>query len=150
MNRSLVFFSLFLIVVGAFFGLYLVSFFGLLMLIPAFLAASKPLPRPRPSPPSQAPRRISPPPETKAETPAQAPSQPGDQSKMMPLSVPEYGGSTGLSYSPPLFPTPMLLTSMPSAVPSPPRPKEPGMKEGSRDELVEVVALLALLKLAFD
>jgi len=65
-----------------------------------------------------------------------------------PLPTPPAG--TPVSYSPALFPTPLLmpvsqLSTFPQAVKEP-----PPQKQGERDELLEAGAILALLKLVFS
>jgi hypothetical protein len=143
MNRDLFGFAILLILVGIGFGIYLISFVGLLLMIPAFLA------RPRQKTggsPSQQTRRISPPPvrqaepwvstaQPKAATPAPAPA-PADA----PATTPTYGV--------PLFPTSMFpsLTMTPAPQASQEATAE---KPTQRDELLEIGAILALLRFAF-
>ena len=148
MNRNLAIFSLLLILVGLAFGLYLIAFFGFLLIIPAFLVPQNPPGRPPRAPPPPAPRRITPPAETKPEPVAAPPSQ------EMAMPSPSYSSSSTMqqTYSPALFPSPMLpsLSQVPGLASAQPPKEASAMKqEGSRDELVEMGAILALLKLAF-
>ena len=147
MNRTLVYFSVVLIIIGLLFGIYLIAFVGFLLLLPALLTASRPPAKPTPAPVTQAPRRIIPAPENKPET---VPS-PGQH---MPMPTPMPVGavpttSMGQSYSQALFPTPLMpslsLMGM-GSIPQVAKEAVPTKPEG-REELVEVVAILALLKL---
>ena len=157
LNRNLLVFSLFLIVLGFGFGLYLLSFIGVLILIPALASPSQAPARKAPpqSPqPSQPPRRVSPPvysppspppaPSPKTE-PAAAPPPP-----MTYMSTSASSSSMPpISYTPALFPSPLIpsLSMMGSAPPPVKAPQE--VKREGQDELVEVGAILALLKIVF-
>jgi len=148
MNRNLVIFSLFLVLIGVAFDLYLVAFFGLLILLPAFFASSKPSARtpgaPQTPQPKQAPRRIIP--------RAAAKPEPAPTSTAQPMAAPEYSAPTyHPSYTPALFPSPMLPTLSQMPTTSTPVPKAASeTKQGvERDELVEAGAILAVLKLLF-
>jgi hypothetical protein len=156
LNRNLLFFSLFLIIVGVGFGIYLVSFIGFLMLIPALASPSQaPARRAPPSSPqlSRPQKRVTPPkysppsppaPPSSTE-PATAPAQPMTYMSVSPSS----SQAQPISYTPALFPSPMLpsLSLMGNAPPPEKMPQE-ARREG-QDELVEVGAMLALLKLVF-
>ena len=152
LNRNLLLFSIFLIVLGVGFGVYLLAFFGVLLLIPALMAPSRPVPRPS-APTRQEPRRITPPtrprPMVIPPQPMMTPSQPetiSQVSAMMP-ATPQPSSST--SYSPALFPNSMFPSLSLSGTPQP-RPVDSMARKGSeRDELIEAGALLALFKLFF-
>jgi len=145
MNRNLVVFSLLLILVGLAFGLYVISFFGLLILIPAFASSPRPPPRPASTQPRQQPRRIIPPSQPAPQPqPEQAapPVQPKQMVSASPATQPQ-------SYAPALFPSSMFpaLSGMGSTLPA--AKEAPAPKSEGRDELVEVGTMLALLKLVF-
>jgi len=144
LNRALVYVSLFLILVGIGLGIYLVSFLGVLLLIPALLSPTN-LPKPRPptSTQSQPPRRIIPP--APAQPAASAPeSQPMTTVSM--TSTPMYTPTQYQGYSGPLFSATMFpsLSTMgtPQPTPGPPPPTNQG-----KEDLLEVVAILAVLRL---
>jgi hypothetical protein len=149
LNRKLFYFSIVLILVGLFFGIYLVAFFGFLLLLPALLATSRPPVRPSPAPAKQAPRRIIPAVEKK---PAAVVSQ--AQPMPMPMATPTAAAvtspsTTPQSYSSALFPAPLMPSlSLMGMGGMPQMAKEsPAAKQEGRDELVEVGAILVLLKL---
>ena len=142
MNRNLVYFSFFLVLIGVGFGFYLLSFLGLLLLIPALLSPSR-LPAPRPQQPRQPPRRIIP----------QAP-QP-QPSASMESATPTAYASASVAYSSQqmqpssaLFPTTMF-PSLSQMGTSPAEPSQPPAKNEPKDDLVEVGTILVLLKLVF-
>ena len=141
MNRNLVAFSLLVILAGLAFGLYLISFFGFLILIPALASGSRLPTRPPPTQPKQQPRRIIPPAPPQPES-----TVPAVQAKPMAAAQPTMQVQ---SYSPALFPSSMFpslagMGSTPLAAKEAATPKPDG-----RDELVEVGTMLALLKLVF-
>lgn len=145
MNRNLLIFSLLLVFLGFGLGLYLLSFFGLLLLIPSLLSPSRLPARPSPAPvPSrQQPRRIAPPPvQQPVVTPAPQPVPEATRPMAPPMplkSTPTYAGA--------LFPNPILPALSPTGA-SAVLPKETAEKKpAERDELVEMGAVLALLKL---
>ncbi|MDE1858321.1 MAG: hypothetical protein KGI26_04540 [Thaumarchaeota archaeon] len=139
MNKNLVIFGAFLIVLGAGVGYYLISLFGLLILIPALIAPSRPISR-LPTSAKEEPRRIAPKPQpmpAQVQTPASQPAMAAPISQPGPYS----------SYSPALFPNSMFPSlSLSAAVQLQPASAAPA-KAAERDELIETGALLALLKL---
>jgi hypothetical protein len=153
MNRNLLLFALFLAVLGVVFGFYLITFFGLLLLIPAALIPSR-APARTPQPPKQAARRTPPPQGLQSMAKEQAPqsmsSQPVSQSMspqpMAAMSSVPYSSSYQ-SYSPALFPSSMFPSLSMSGSAQPQPQGELAKKQAERDELVEVGAMLALLKL---
>ena len=157
MNRNLLVFSLFIIVAGLAFGLYIISFFGLLLLIPALAPSPRPPARNAP-PPSQpqpwgraTPRRSSPsppaPPMPPPRTEPVAPPAPPVASMATSYLTPSPSPTQPVSYSLALFPSPLLpsLSTM-GSVPQPAKMQQEVRHEGV-DELVEVGALLVILKL---
>ncbi|HKT22043.1 MAG TPA: hypothetical protein VJR06_05470 [Nitrososphaerales archaeon] len=146
MNRNLLLFSFFLILLGVGFDFYLVSFFGVLLLIPAFMAPSRTAPRPAQTTASPGARRIGPPPKPQVAA-QQAQPEPQPQSRMMP---PAAQPGQSLPYSPALFPTSMF-PSLSLSGGTNPQPVDSNAKQPSeRDELIETGAMLALLKLLFS
>jgi hypothetical protein len=147
MNRNLLLFALFLAVLGIGFDFYLLTFFGLLLLIPAALIPSKP-PARTPQPPKQVARRTGPPQSSQSMAKEQAP-QPMSQyvPQSMAAMAPAQYSSSYQSYSPALFPNSMFpsLSMSGSATPQP--QGEPAKKQPERDQLVEAGAILAILKL---
>jgi len=154
MNRNLLIFALLLIFVGFGVGFYLISFFGLLLLIPALLSPTRvpSRPTPAPEPPKPQPRRITTRPAKQPEGPMAAPTAPpmeGSVSAPMPsrMAAPSYQ-SQSIVYTPPLFPTTMFpsLSGM-AGTPAPP-PREPEHeRRREENDLLEVVGLLVLLRL---
>jgi hypothetical protein len=152
MNRNLFVFSLLLVFAGVGLDFYFISFIGLLLMIPSLLVSSRPPVRtaPQPSQTQQMPWRISPPAhvqqepkaptvETKVEVPMPAP---------MPAVPPSPMASSVATYSPPLFPMPIIPALSPVGyIPGQPKGTS-SQKQGEGDELVEVGAILVLLKLA--
>lgn len=155
MNRNLLLFAVFLAVLGIVFDFYLLTFFGLLLIIPAAMIPSKP-PTQTSQPTSQQPRRTSSPRSATSMTREEAP-HPSPQS--MAQSVPQYTPQpmaptqpapylgSYQSYSPSLFPTSIFPSLSISGMAAPQPQGEPAKKQSERDELVEVGAMLALLKL---
>ena len=157
LNRNLLIFSLFLIIVGFVSGLYLVSFIGLLLLIPALASPSQAPARrgpPQPSQPSQPPKRVTPPlhgppSSPPAPSPKIEPAEPPPQTMTYMSTSPSLSSMQPISYTPALFPTPLLpsMSVMGSAPPQAKAPQEVGREK--QDELVEMGAMLALLKIVF-
>ena len=158
MNRNLLVFSLFIIVAGLAFGLYIISFFGLLLLIPALAAPTRPPAGNAPPQPSQSrpwgrviPRPSSPPPSPAPTPKAEPMSPPAPPMSSMATSYMAISSSPGqpVSYTPALFPMPLLpAMSVMGSAPQPVKPPQESRHEGP-DEIVEVGALLAMLKLLF-
>ena len=162
MNRNLFVFSLFIIAAGLAFGLYIITFFGLLLLIPALAAPTRPPARNAPPKPTQSqpqpwgrviPRR-SPPSPPPPPTPSQgtgpvAPPAPPMASMVTSYSAAPASSAQPVSYSPALFPSPLLpsMSTMGSA--PPPAKSQQESRHDGRDELVEVGALVAILKIIF-
>ena len=156
MNRNLLVFSLFIIVAGLAFGLYIISFFGLLLLIPALVAPTRPPTRNAPTQPTQPqpqpwgrvipPRSRSPPPIPSPRTERVAPPAPAMASTTTSYLPPSPPPAQPISYAPALFPSPLLPPMSIASSPQPAKPPQETKPEG-RDELVEAGALLAILKL---
>jgi hypothetical protein len=154
LNRNLLVFSLLLIFAGAGTGFYLIALFGLLLLIPALMSPTRvpTRPTPAPTPTKYQPRRIMPPPVKQPEPAMQAPSA-SSMAVPAPAQMAAYmaapsSESSGMSYTPPLFPTSLFpsLSGMSGAQPPTPRgPEHP--KPRGEDDLLEVGALLVLLRL---
>jgi hypothetical protein len=166
MNRNLLVFSLFIIVAGLAFGLYIISFFGLLLFIPALAAPSRPPARNTPPRPAQGqpqtqpwgrviPRRSSPapppPPTPSPMTEPVAPPAPPMASMATSYSVPLPSPAQPVSYTPALFPSPLIppMSAMGTAPQPQPAKSSQETRHDGRDELVEVGAILAILKLVF-
>jgi len=161
MNRNLLVFSLFIITAGLAFGLYIITFFGLLLLIPALASPSRPPAKNAPNQPAQSQpkpwgtviqRRSTPSPPPPTPSPKiepVTPPAPPISSMVSSYSTTSSPTNQPVSYTPALFPGP-LIPSM-SAMGAPPQPpKSPQeVKHEGIDELVEVGALLAVLKLVF-
>ncbi|MDG6900821.1 MAG: hypothetical protein JRM80_02520 [Nitrososphaerota archaeon] len=141
MNRNLVLFSVLLIMLGIGSGFYLLSLLGSLFLLPALISRGRPPPARATPPQKQEARRIIPltPPQPPAE--AAPPQVSGYMASPQPA---QYQG-----YSMALFPTTMFpsLSQMGGKALPPVQP--PVVKQDARDDLVEVGAMIALLKLAF-
>jgi hypothetical protein len=147
LNRTLLYFSLALILVGLLFGIYLVAFFGFLLLLPALLATSRPPARPSPAPATEAPKHVTPYAEKKPEV-VPTPSEPMPTTIPVPVAaVPP--PAMPQSYSPPLFPTPLMpsLSLMGTGGTLQMVKEAAPVRQGGQDELVEVGAILVLLKL---
>lgn len=137
MNRNLVYFGVFLVLLGIGFDFYPISFLGLILLIPALLSPSRPPMTRVPEAPKQEPKRI---------IPAAQPQPPASGAEPKSYFTPPPPTQTQ-TYAPALFPMPMFpsLSQMGTVA----RPVEPvPQKQGERDELIEVGAMLALMKLA--
>ncbi|HEV2226845.1 MAG TPA: hypothetical protein VGR56_08605 [Nitrososphaerales archaeon] len=145
MNRDLFGFAILLVLLGIGFGIYLISFVGLLLMIPAFLARPRQKTGTNPPPIRQQTRRISPPPVRQAEpwvTTAKPVATP-------PVPTPEPTSSTSTpTFGVPIFPTsmfpPLSITSAPPTLDA-----APPLKSAQGDELLEIGAILALLRFAF-
>lgn len=150
MNRGLLLFALFLVLVGYLSGLVVVLGLGVILVFPALLASSK-----KPAPPNpigqarqSQQRRIQ-----QTQPSPTAPQQAGGGLVVETMAGPRPSYSPDVSTAGALFPMPMFPSlSMPMGqygVPSGLRP-EPGPKEKqeSGDELLELVAIMAFLKLA--
>jgi ABC-type antimicrobial peptide transport system permease subunit len=162
MNRSLLIFSVLLILLGFVLGAILISIFGFFLLFPALL--SSPRPRPQGTPtgsgkqaPEPAPvMETAPEPDrTMATTPEWGKlEQVGTVARpVMPRTV-AAASTPSLSPSQPLFSAPLFPTSIfPSA--SQQMPAAQALNETKReapyvrDEVLELGALLALMKLVF-
>jgi hypothetical protein len=141
LNRTLLTFAGLLILLGLGFGIYVVSLFGLLLIFPALIAGSRPPTRPAPQPAREEPRRIAPPPYSQPQV--AVPQTP-------PMAAPQTPPAMqSLTYSPALFPTPLLSTLAPMASPPPSVKERQDGKPEERDELVEVGTILVFLKLFF-
>lgn len=140
MNRSLAYFSMLLIIVGVAFGYYLISFLGALLLIPSLLSPSRPPVPQQSTPQKQEPWRI-----TSHETPQFSPAKvAGPQAMAIPMT--EQPQPTPMqTYSSPLFPMPMF----PSLNQTPSPSQTPTAERERADELVEVAAIVVLLKFVF-
>lgn len=160
LNKSLVAFAALLIIGGVYVGLNIVIVLGVFLLIPGLLTTPKkqsPVPVSKSQQRQQGPqpRRTSRPPTQVAKTsysePAamQAPAQ-ASVSVPVPVTVPSVSQmSTGLAYSPSLFPT-SIFPSL--SLPPTYRQQSPETKEGKpaqRDELIELGVLVAVLRLVF-
>ncbi|MDV3292986.1 MAG: hypothetical protein LYZ70_01800 [Nitrososphaerales archaeon] len=143
MNRGLALFSFFLIVLGAGAGFYPVSVLGILLLIPALVVPSRrPLPRPQTTPPER--RRPAPAPSVilAATTPQSKQETPKVQMTSAPTE--EQRAAT----IPALFPTAMFPSMFPSFPTQQAQERKPaGEKPESRDEVLELAALVAILRL---
>lgn len=140
MNRNLLIFGFFLVLLGVAFNFYLISLFGVLMLIPALMSPRRVPARPGTAPKPDLPKRVMPivkPPQAESAPPAAGP-----QPVLEVVSV----SSAYLGYSPSLFPNSIFVPMMASQYPAQPPPVEP-KKSSERDELIEAGAMLALLKI---
>ena len=137
MNRSLVYFSVFLILIGIGFGFYVLSLLGAILLIPSLLSPTQLPARRAPGPTQpQPPRRIIPPKPAHPVAPATEPATAAPSYTPM-----QYQGFTGA-----LFPGPMFPSLSQMGAPQPTAGQTPPASQG-RDELLEVGAILAVLKL---
>jgi hypothetical protein len=138
MNRNFLIFGAFLILLGFGTGYYFLAFFGFLLLVGAFRSgASRPAPR-LPTPPREERRRIIPPPPKTEEHPHSTPAV----ASLVPPSSPPTP-----NYTPSLFPNSMF-PAMAGPSPQVHTSDKASANQGSRDELVEVGSILALLRLA--
>lgn len=140
MNRNLFAFAFLLILLGLGFNFYLLAFFGLLMLIPAFLSSTRPRMRPTPTSVKQEPRRITPP---LVRQPEVALSQTQPKSTVVAPSAEQ-----PVTYSPSLFPTSMFPAHTQLGTSPQPIRETGAVKPAERDELLEVGTMLILLRLA--
>ncbi|MDA4127122.1 MAG: hypothetical protein OK452_07980 [Thaumarchaeota archaeon] len=144
MNRDLFGFAILLVLLGIGFGIYLISFFGLLLMIPAFLIRSRPKTGRTSLPVKQQVRRITPPrpPVRLVEPPVSTP-QP-----VVSTNAPVPPATTTPTYAVPLFPTSMFPSL--SMTPAEQTSKEAtAAKPTQGDEVLEIGAILALLRFAF-
>lgn len=153
MNRNLLLFAFFLIVLGVGFGFYLLSILGVIMIIPGLLAPTRPVQRPAPpAPTKQETRRIIPvakpaSPQTGTELASQG-TQMSLGTQMYPATQTPVARSPNETpgFSPALFPNPILpYLSISGTNPIQPAPSP--QKAGERDELVEAGGIIVLLKL---
>lgn len=129
-----------LILVGIVFGIYLVLFLGVLLLIPAALSSarlpSQRTPIPQPEEPAM---RIIPPMPARPAPSAQEPQPMATSPMYTPI---QYQG-----YSGPLFPAPMFPSLSQMGAPPTTAGQAPPSASQGRDELLEAGAILAVLKL---
>ena len=142
MNRTLLLFALFLVVVGVGLGFYLISLFGFLILIPALMAPSKRPPVPVSAPPKREAKRISPLPQPQ---PTAAPEA-VEAKPPPPMTTPPPRPTDYQSFSPAIFPNSMFSYLSPSSVAPAAQPAVAAKKDTERDELIETGAMLAILK----
>jgi hypothetical protein len=150
MNRGLLVFSILLILLGFGLDAYLIAFFGFFLLFPALLTS----PRPRPQrPPTSSGQQAPEPAPAMETTPEPAPSWGTVSAPVAPptvaaASIPPSPISQP-SFSAPLFPTSIF------PIASQQMPTTQALKEtksgspGSRDEVLELGAILTLMKLIF-
>ncbi len=145
MNRNLLIFSILLIAIGVVSGYYYVSVLGFFLLFPSLISSPRrqgPVPIPKRSAPP--PRRVSPPAPT---TELFAPPEPAKPTATL---VPPAPPKPTANYSPPLFPTvifPSFNQPTPSVQPQQVAPAQQ-QQPGQRDDLLELGAIVAILKLA--
>jgi len=164
-NRSLLIFGLLMLLLAVATGVSIIALVGVFLLLTSFVLPSSPPPtvpnRPVGKP---APRRISPKPAEQPvpASPQTSATQMGMTSSSAPHSVaapatpPPVAGPqmqpslpTQPTFTPPLFPTSMFpSSSMYQQPPQAPGENRPGRHE-SKDEVLELGALVALLKLVF-
>ena len=141
LNRSLLVFAILLVLLGFGSNFYLLSLFGVLLLIPAFLSSSRPPKMGRtPVSTKQETRRIAPPPIQHYE--AAAPS-------VSPRAVNEIPSTTPSStFAPALFPTSMFPFLSQTVYRPEPTRETAEEKVNQRDDVLEIGTILALLRLA--
>jgi hypothetical protein len=144
LNRNLLVVALFLVLLGLGSNTYLVSFFGLLLLIPALLSSPRPRQRPVPSAVYQRPRRIAP---QQMPPPRVSPPSPQPQPQPQATATPPAAPTQTPAYSPALLPNSMFPPIFPSVYIPKPTSGASAEKAAERDELVEAGAILALLRL---
>lgn len=147
MNRNLVYVSVFLVLIGIGFGIYLLSFLGVLLLIPALLAPTN-LPKPKTPAPAHSqppPRRIIPPTPPHPAAPTPEPQSMATPSTYAPMTASMYTPMQYQGFSGPLFPAPMFPAL--SQMGAPPPPTQPPVSNQGKEDLLEVLALLAVLRL---
>jgi ABC-type antimicrobial peptide transport system permease subunit len=150
MNRNLLGFGFLIILVGIGSGFYLLSIIGLVIMIPALLAPSKIPTRPSQSTRSSAStvrpgtRRIIPPPIIRQPEPPT--SQPQHQLVVQATADSQISTPT---FSQALFPNSIFPSlSLISGSVQPPASSIP-VKSSERDEVLELGAILAFLRIAF-
>ncbi|HEY6283349.1 MAG TPA: hypothetical protein VIW22_05430 [Nitrososphaerales archaeon] len=151
MNRDLFGFAILLVLLGIGFGIYLISFFGLILMIPAFLARSRQKSAGPPVPAKQPPpRRISPPAVRQAEPWVSTPKQPAVTPA--PAYAPPLASASTTNQTPtfevPIFPNSMFPSLSPTSAANPAE-ETTTPKPTQQDELLQVGAILALLRFAF-
>jgi len=153
LNKSVVYLSIFLIIVGLAFNFYLISLLGLLFLLPGLAAPSRPPVRPPPTTSKPPPRRVIPqqPYQQPSQQPAQqatnvTSNQPVQAAQPMPMVASPPPPQTQ-GYSAALFPTQMFPTLNPMIQPVQSTKETSAAKQEGKDELLEVGTMLALLKL---
>lgn|GEM_PF-606764 len=160
MNRSLLVFSILLILLGLSFSVYIISILGFFLLFPALLSSPRPRPQgaptgsgqqaPEPAPVMETAPEPAPVMETISE---HAPvwgtlSTPTASRTVAPTSMPPLPPSQPL-FSAPLFPT-SIFPSASQQMPTAQALKETKSEAPApRDEVLELGALLALMKLIF-
>lgn len=144
MNRNLLALSIVMFVLGVSFNLYVLSLIGVLLFFPALLSSRRP-PVPPGQPTRPTPRRMPPP----APVGLQATPVPHPSMAQVPVSFPSSVTTQSQSYSPALFPTAMFPSlSQMGSTPPPAQESQPS-KPPERDEVIEMAAIMALMKLAF-
>ncbi len=145
MNRNLLVFGLFLVIAGLFSGYYVLSLFGVLMIVPALRSSSRSPPPPVSKPRDESPRTVM---GTTPQMQAPAMQAPKPPPPMPAMTAPSPSPQTQQpGYSPALFPTTLLpslsLSTGVTQVPSEPVPKS----QAAEDDVVKVGAVLALARL---
>jgi hypothetical protein len=143
LNRNLLLFSLFLVVVGAVFDFYIVSLFGVLLLVPALLQPSRTRASPAPGQPRQDVRRVTPAKPQSGAQPAQMAPQPS-ASEPPPQQL---NASQSYSYSPALFPRAIFPSLSLQGSPMQQTALPPEGRPAERDDLIEAGVILALARL---
>ncbi len=157
MNRSLLIFSILLILLGVGIGELVISIFGIFLLFPALL--SSPRPRPQGTPTGSGPQAPEPAPvmETAPTMEAGLEAAPAwgristsvTPATVAPVSMPPLLPSQP-SFSAPLFPA-VMFPSLSQQVQAAQALKEPKKEAlASRDDVLELGALLALVKLVLS
>lgn len=150
MNRGLLFFALIVIFLSSTSGYYSIAAIGVLLLIPALLTGST-RSTPKPAPARTEPGRVTPRKQPQPFNPATLQiEKPSQHEAPLPTVTTKYFVAQAVATSdaivPALFPTAMFPSFSPTVSESrdvKPAPEAPGQ----RDELVETVAALAILRL---
>jgi hypothetical protein len=146
MHSGLLVFSLLLIVAGFLLGSFFLSAIGVFLLIPAFMSPG-PSRQPTKTQTSPPPRKPAPYVPMSAPAPATLPPVPsGAPAPPAPQSGYEQRSAAG---NPALFPSTMFPSfgQSQAIMPTPGEAKQGGGTPETRDEFVEIVAVLAVLKL---
>jgi hypothetical protein len=145
MNRGLLAFAVFLIVIGASFNVIQALIIGLFLLFPAVLTTPKPRSQRIPSSQVPSPRRIAPRPPPVIEKPVV--EAPPDVALPMVTAASQVRQQP--TFSPALFPNPIFptLSKIPLSTVAPREAEKQPTEQ--REELLEFGALIALLRLAF-